>query len=970
MASYGRKSLAGVIVLSLLAYAGYAELGLPPSQRVDALDAVALADGVHLRWKSAPDPSVMAFRMERSVTGSTLFAPLKPCALVYPPLAGDAWSCDIVDPVAVCGTPVSYRLAAIRKDGREAEVGLFSLTPHPPATSLQAEAAGGEAAPDAVVVATGATVGRRVKILTGDSGLYGISASALSDCLEGLSPDAVTAAIAAGALRLWSGTNELAWMAAPGNTGLWFFAQSEDSIYTTSTVSWVEQGAGKVMAQAPVTVPGQPWGGASVTLETVHLERDTAGYYNNDVFSDPEADVWFWGGIASSQTQTTFSLVIPGVVTGTVAGMTVNMKGATQLANAPEHHAKCFVNGVLAGTADWDGYAESHPVFAVSNLVEGTNTVLIQGYAWPGDLMSIFYIDSFDVTYARYHRAVADQILCAADSNGVQRLEGFTATNVWVFDVTDATQPVCLTGAQCEVTNGSVRVSFEGRPEGRRYLAAAAPRAPSSVRGRPLPHLCDATNHADYVALTPASLAGSAADLATYRRSRGWDVSVVDVEDVFDEFGAGIPTPHAIRGFVGAASQWWSVKPRFLALLGTGTWNYRGISGQSGNPNYIPTIRVATPYGLCGSDTPLGDINGDHIPEIAVGRLPVVTTGDLSSVVLKIQAYENSVTNLRSVSVMAGTINPSDGINFPGSSDTLFPLVAATYQAVTNYYTPAGQKQRLQTTLFGGVSFLTYVGHANEVVLDNGSLLSASDLTWMTNAMAPPLLVMACVFGRFDKPAISTEGLAQRMVRRGGGGFAAVWGCSATTENDDNVALGQWMVRACFRRNGITLGEAARQALVGYAGDARVKTVVMDTYTLLGDPALDMNVWNGDARSFDEWAQHAFSAEQLADAGISGALADPDGDGLVNRDEYRAGTGPLDPASRLAIIAFDQRESGRSLAWSGVPNRLYTVERTKDLTSTFAACLPSTWGRAATNNVSSLPDEDGGPWFYRIKLEE
>jgi hypothetical protein len=658
------------------------------------------------------------------------------------------------------------------------------------------------------------------------------------------------------------------------------------------------------------------------------------------------------------------------VVTGLPARLTANLKGATRLPNSPEHHARCLVNGRLVGTSDWDGYEESHPSFSITNLIDGTNVIAMQGYALPGDAMSIFYVDSFDLTYVRQCRAVADRLLCAGDCNGVQRLEGFATTNVWVFDVTESCRPVRLAGPRFEAVNGGVGVSFVTGPGPRRYLAAAAPRVPVSVRGRPQPYLVSPTNRADYVALAPAVLLPTAGSLATYRQSRGLETRVVDIEDVFDEFGAGAPTPHAIREFVRAALGQWSVRPRFLALLGTGTCNYRGVSGQPGNPNFIPTLRIATPYGLCGSDTPLADIDGDHLPDLAIGRIPVVTTGDLSSVVLKIQAYEAAVTNLRSVSVMAGTINVSDGINFPASSDTLFPFIPSTYVTQTNYSSGI-QKQLMRSNLTAGCTLLTYIGHANEVVLDNGTLLAASDLTWMTNAVSPPLLVMACVFGRFDKPAISTEGLAQRMVRRGTGGFSAVWGCAATTENDDNTAIGQWMTRACFRANGMTVGEAARQALMGYARDPRAKTVLMDSYTLLGDPALDMGIRNGDAGSFEEWRQAWFSTGQLLDPLVSGDDADPDEDGSSNRDEYRAGTSPLNGLSRLAVITC-RGGAGQSgeVAWTTVSNRIYTLERSGDLRQPFVSWLIGVWAGGGTNAVA-VPDGAGeGPWFYRVRLEE
>jgi hypothetical protein len=69
----------------------------------------------------------------------------------------------------------------------------------------------------------------------------------------------------------------------------------------------------------------------------------------------------------------------------------------------------------------------------------------------------------------------------------------------------------------------------------------------------------------------------------------------------------------------------------------------------------------------------------------------------------------------------------------------------------------------------------------------------------------------------------------------------------------------------------------------------------------------------------DEWEIANGTDPLTADA-----TADPDGDGFVNRDEYRAGTNPHDATSYLKL---DVRwENGQVvLSFAAKPNRVYQV---------------------------------------------
>jgi hypothetical protein len=78
------------------------------------------------------------------------------------------------------------------------------------------------------------------------------------------------------------------------------------------------------------------------------------------------------------------------------------------------------------------------------------------------------------------------------------------------------------------------------------------------------------------------------------------------------------------------------------------------------------------------------------------------------------------------------------------------------------------------------------------------------------------------------------------------------------------------------------------------------------------------------AEDWDLWIQNYFDANEQAQQEISGASADPDGDGMTNQQEFVAGTNPRDPNNRLAAVLV-KATTGLELRFRAQPGKSYSI---------------------------------------------
>lgn len=369
-------------------------------------------------------------------------------------------------------------------------------------------------------------------------------------------------------------------------------------------------------------------------------------------------------------------------------------------------------------------------------------------------------------------------------------------------------------------------------------------------------------NVPDLLIVTPISLKSAADSLANFRRNHdGYDVQVVVLDKIYNEFSSGAQDISAIRNFAKYLYSKDSNKFKYLLLFGACSFDYKDRIAH--NTNLVPVFETPNTsnqilsystddyYGLL-DDLEGGDFTNAYL-DISIGRLPVRNLIEANEIVAKLINYSVSKNNYgKWRNDLSFVCDDGDGNLHMDTSEDVISDVSVTNNKlkINKFYinlypeeaTPIGQQstqltKKLLDKLHNGTFVLNYSGHGREIGWASENVLTIDHFSNLNNFDKLFLLVTAtCEFGRYDDPEIFSG--IQAAILNPKGGAVATLGATRPVYASSNRVFNKALMNYIYQKtNGKynTIGELMMKS----KNSAKPSSANLNVnYGLLGDPSM------------------------------------------------------------------------------------------------------------------------------------
>lgn len=731
-----------------------------------------------------------------------------------------------------------------------------------------------------------------VKIPTTALGMHFVSAATLATVLGQSDSSVVAGWINNGTVALFNGgfdsTHQVTYI--PGNgfasggttPGLYFYAQQIWNNYTTTNVYWLRAGT-NLFSTVDMGSPTPVTPGAYTAISTAQSDVDIGLSVilqspGTPQGLDTDQSFWFWKQMTAASGNdtwaTTFALDHLARGVADTATMTLQLFGAT----ATSQKITVTLNGSVidgyapTGSLAWTGIGARQVQFTIpmtllkdnsTTPAEGKNTLTAQALLPSGAFVSQFYLDSYQLSYRRkysisttfFPTLEASSAEFAGQTITVSGFAGATRPSILGFDVSDVLHPQKLTGLTVAGATGAWTASFKPTASTTRFVvlnpAISGGQTIPSVASLSLvypPRLDDPSIRCSYLIVAHSTLTNSANSLAAYRSS-SFRTKVVVMDDIYNQFGFGISTPHALEAFIKSAYTNWTVPPRYLVLVGDGSYDYRDLTAS--HDFFVPPMMIATPYGAFASDSRYGKVGADGLPRVIVGRFPVSTDAQFTVMLNKIKVYESE--NVTALKALLLADQPDAAGDFIANRNAVRSYLSPRYTSTLldpGYAPPvtstiaASIQNGIKNALNSGMDLFNYMGHGAQDQLGIQPYLQVDSQSPVSFAPAlsnagrlPVLVAMTCVAGDFSEPGFTSIGEA--LLRVNSTGAVAVVAPTGLSQDSDATVMNATLANLLGANANGRLGDLVAQAFSQYnvAPPLHASTGFW-LYNILGDPAL------------------------------------------------------------------------------------------------------------------------------------
>jgi hypothetical protein len=342
----------------------------------------------------------------------------------------------------------------------------------------------------------------------------------------------------------------------------------------------------------------------------------------------------------------------------------------------------------------------------------------------------------------------------------------------------------------------------------------------------------------DTLVVCPAEFQPALAEWESHRRGQGHEILVVRPPTTADQLKATI-SDVAASGRLKYVVLIGDVAPR--GQVSTSSARVEPATKFASSSNVLTTA-VPINYELAkinirwgyeptiATDIPYADVDGDGLPDLAIGRIPADSAKELNAVMRKVLHYERETSSGnwdRRLNIIAGTGgfgHVADAIIEAAGRQVIQQAVPAGYDIRHTFTRSANTKgqrldafaENIRKQLCEDSFAWIYLGHGlpgelAPVPTPHGPepLLTVRDVSRIRCGVHSPLAVLiACYTGAMDAPR---DCLAEELLLSDRGPLAVI-AATRVTMPYGNTVFGHELLRACFVEPAPTLGDILRVA--------------------------------------------------------------------------------------------------------------------------------------------------------------
>lgn len=501
-----------------------------------------------------------------------------------------------------------------------------------------------------------------------------------------------------------------------------------------------------------------------------------------------------------------------------------------------DHRVEVSLNGVVLQSMRLAGREARRFVIPLSDglLGERGNQLTLRMPADTGAPASVVSLVEFAIDYPRELMMTGEALRFDAAAGSI-RVDGLQMPSVSVHRLVNG-RAEWVEGVRVGKGN-DYSVVIPGDRQSATYFVATDDQVlrPALEPGRAPIGIAD--GRADYLILSHPDFIDGLDPLIDFHTQRGLDVRVIDVRDVYAQYGDGQADPAAIADYLAAVAPRMGL--RYVLLVGGDTWDYRNTAGTD-SISFIPSLyaRTSDLVQFAPSDSLLADLDGDRVQDLAIGRFPVRTLDELAAIIDKTLAYAQRDYQ-QSLVLSADRQEP--GLSFTEQSEQFIGELDGDWwltRAYLDELSVGDARNRLISGINAGANMTSFFGHSAYSVWSFEGLFESSDVAFLSNAGRPTAVVQFGCWNTYHVvPSYTTLGHAWMLTPDLGA--ALVMGSSTFTQVTSSRQFADVLIPELLRP-GQSAGQAVVAAKHRLAASQPQALDMLLGWTILGDPAIEL----------------------------------------------------------------------------------------------------------------------------------